>query len=372
MNSEKRNLKIEEVIKEINKDKATVQNMNMKVKHYIRDFLEGDIIKPNIQRDEQYTDKKKSAIIESIFRGIPIPPLCIIHRVKGTNVGKQELVDGLQRTSSIIGYINGDFPLKDMQYYKALEGLKFKDLPMELQDTINSYELLFYKITEKEDTDENFVRDVFVAINKGSEQLSLQQIREAIYYGEFIEALRNFAKENEEWIQDTITRPSEGMSKKKGEHLEFILGCIANADLYFQSGMTKMSINNGDKIDMYLRKNQNNEEANNILQECKNILDFIKNEIGYEYLMTQQYKNKYIEKNRKYAQIGKKIIISLYTLLKTNTLNMEKIRKDKDNFRKTIGEIIGTDKFNEVNRKAKGGYTHIMQKFVEGLSKDFA
>ena len=368
MNNEKRNLKIEEVVREISDNKTKVEHEVIAVKYYINEFKNGEIIKPNIQREEQYSAKKKSAIIESIFRGIPIPPLCLIERVDNSI----ELVDGLQRTSSIAGYINGDFSLKDMQYYKVLEGLKFEDLPVELQNRINSYTLHFSKIIEKSDSDANFVRDVFVAINKGSEQLSLQQIREAIYYGEFIEALRNFAKENEEWIQDTITRPSEGMSKKKGEHLEFILGCIANADLYFQSGMTKMSINNGDKIDIYLRKNQNNEEANNILQECKNILDFIKNEIGYEYLMTQQYKNKYIEKNRKYAQIGKKIIISLYTLLKTNTLSMEKIGKDKDNFRKTIGEIIGTDKFNEVNRKAKGGYTHIMQKFIEGLSKDFA
>ena len=368
MNKKERELKIKEVAEEIVKDKASVGSENIEVRHYVRDLSEGEIIKPNIQRDEQYSVKKKSAIIESIFRGIPIPPLCIIERCGG----KKELVDGLQRTSSIVGYVNGEFPLRDMQYYKVLEGLYFKELPVDVQAVIKNYKLYFQKITEKPDTDKNFVRDVFVAINKGSEELSLQQIREAVYYGDFIEGLRNFAKENEKWIQDTIIRPSEGISKKKGQHLEIILGCIANADLYFQSGITKMSINNGDKIDMYLRKNQNNEEVNNILQECKSILDFIKNEIGYEYLMTQQYKNKYIEKNGKHVQIGKKIIICLYTLLKTNTLSMEKIRKDKDNFRKTIGEIIGTDEFNEVNRKAKGGYTHIMKKFIEGLSKDFA
>lgn len=366
MNKKERELKIKEVAEEIVKDKASVGSENIEVRHYIRDLSEEEIVKPNIQRDEQYSVKKKSAIIESIFRGIPIPPLCIIERCGG----KKELVDGLQRTSSIVGYVNGEFPLRGMQYYKVLEGLYFKELPTDVQAVIKNYKLYFQKITEKPDTDKNFVRDVFVAINKGSEELSLQQIREAVYYGEFIEELRNFAKENDKWIQDTIVKPSEGISKKKGQHLELILGCIANADLYFQSGVTKMSINNGDKIDMYLRKNQNNEEANNILQECKSILDFIKNEIGYKCLMTQDYKRKYNE--TKYIQIGRKIIICLYTLLKTNTLSMEKIRKDKDNFRRVIGNIVGTEEFNSVNRKSKGGYKYITQKFIEGLSKDFA
>ena len=59
MNSEKRNLKIEEVAREISDNKTKVEHEVIAVKYYINEFKNGEIIKPNIQRKSIIMKKNK-------------------------------------------------------------------------------------------------------------------------------------------------------------------------------------------------------------------------------------------------------------------------------------------------------------------------
>ncbi|UOG40021.1 DUF262 domain-containing protein (plasmid) [Leptospira noguchii] len=55
------------------------------------------IIDPDFQRFFRWTPQQKTNLIESILLGIPIPSIFVYQREDG----KRELVDGLQRVSTV-------------------------------------------------------------------------------------------------------------------------------------------------------------------------------------------------------------------------------------------------------------------------------
>ena len=58
------------------------------------------IIHPEYQRLFRWTDTQKTALIESILLGIPIPPIFVAEDENGV----WEVVDGLQRLSTIVSF----------------------------------------------------------------------------------------------------------------------------------------------------------------------------------------------------------------------------------------------------------------------------
>ena len=93
-----------------------------------------------------------------------------------------EVLDGQQRTISICEYINGGFSI-NYQYFHNLE----KDE----QDQILNYKLMIYfcKGTDKEKL------EWFKTINIAGEKLTDQELRNAIYTGEWLtDAKRYFSK----------------------------------------------------------------------------------------------------------------------------------------------------------------------------------
>lgn len=62
-------------------------------------YKEGEmIIRPEFQRFFRWSQVQKSNLVESILLGIPIPSIFVAQ----TESGKWELVDGLQRVSTIL------------------------------------------------------------------------------------------------------------------------------------------------------------------------------------------------------------------------------------------------------------------------------
>ena len=59
------------------------------------------VINPEFQRLFRWTNFQKSRLIESILLGIPIPPIFVYERTDG----KWELVDGLQRISTVLEFM---------------------------------------------------------------------------------------------------------------------------------------------------------------------------------------------------------------------------------------------------------------------------
>ncbi|WP_254845893.1 DUF262 domain-containing protein, partial [Xanthomonas axonopodis] len=60
------------------------------------------IIRPEYQRLFRWTIEQRSRLIESIVLGLPIPPIFLIEGQSGI----LELIDGLQRTSSVLQFLD--------------------------------------------------------------------------------------------------------------------------------------------------------------------------------------------------------------------------------------------------------------------------
>lgn len=132
-----------------------------------------------------WDDLKKSLLVHSMLVGFVIPPFYMTKENKGTRdaknrpVSNYSCIDGQHRLRSLFSFINDEFPLHeetpdveiDGDEYK-LAGLKFSELPEEIQQMITSYTFTIYNLEEC--TDEE-IEEMFFRLNNGS-NLSKTQI----------------------------------------------------------------------------------------------------------------------------------------------------------------------------------------------------
>src|SRR6516164_11024265 len=84
------------------KRRVTTDAYQMSFGEIVNLYQEKDlIINPEFQRLFRWTNYQKSRLIESILLGIPIPPIFVYERTDG----KWELVDGLQRVSTVLEFM---------------------------------------------------------------------------------------------------------------------------------------------------------------------------------------------------------------------------------------------------------------------------
>jgi uncharacterized protein with ParB-like and HNH nuclease domain len=95
------------------------------------------VIKPAFQRYFRWDEEQKTRFIESILLGIPIPPIFVAEDGDGV----WELVDGLQRISTVISFFGilksedegirkkNDWILTEGERVEALEGFNYQSLP---------------------------------------------------------------------------------------------------------------------------------------------------------------------------------------------------------------------------------------------------
>ena len=106
-------------------------------------------LQPDFQRGEIWTVQKKKKLIDSILRGWKIPPIHVVpnkHNVDEVLDGQQRLAairDFYDNIISIDGYIE---PLDPV--IEQLDGLHYRDLPVEWQRKVRQYSILVVRLTE--------------------------------------------------------------------------------------------------------------------------------------------------------------------------------------------------------------------------------
>ena len=84
---------------------SKAQYSTLHIKHMVEDRGEL-VINPDFQRHHVWKPKQKIELVESILMGIPIPAIYLFE----TKDGKKQVVDGQQRISSILEFLNNAFP----------------------------------------------------------------------------------------------------------------------------------------------------------------------------------------------------------------------------------------------------------------------
>ncbi len=174
---------------------------------------------PGFQRNDVWETKQKYELIESILMGIPLP---VIYLFEDKNAKKQ-MVDGRQRITSIVDYMNNHFALQDLKILPAFNGKKFRDLDSTYQNKIEEYQLHAYVIEPP--TPEQVKYDIFDRVNRGGTELNTQEMRNALYYGKSTEMLKtlarleSFRRATDKKIDDTRMRAQYAILRLIGFYL---------------------------------------------------------------------------------------------------------------------------------------------------------
>lgn len=141
-----------------------------------------------IQRNEAWSDYQKSDLIHTILYGYYIFPVL----VQDSNDGKKWFLDGKQRITTLMTYINGDWQLSKKTktvYGHKIAGMKFKDLPEEMQEEIldRTITLVRMKNMTEPERDEMFVKQ-----NSGSPLTRIELTR--AMHSELITSINQLSK----------------------------------------------------------------------------------------------------------------------------------------------------------------------------------
>jgi len=134
---------------------------------------------------------KKSRFIESILLRLPLP---VFYFYGDETEGEWEVIDGLQRLSTIKDFvIDNNLILTNLEYLKDLHGLTFSQLPGELQTRIEEATITAYIITPN--TPEEVKYTLFRRINTAALILKPQEIRHALNQGLPANLLKELSQE---------------------------------------------------------------------------------------------------------------------------------------------------------------------------------
>lgn len=135
------------------------------------------VIDPDFQRGNVWDIKQKRELVESVLMGIPLPMIYLFE----SKDGRRQVVDGRQRITTMLDFLNGKFQLKDLKILEEFNNCCFSDLSPKMQGVFEDFQLYFYIIQPP--TPERIKYDIFDRVNRGGSRLNNQEMRNALYQG---------------------------------------------------------------------------------------------------------------------------------------------------------------------------------------------
>lgn len=212
--------------------------------------LDGKLtIQPEYQRHYIYNDGKRDvAVIESLLKGYPIG-LIYFNR---TTDGRYEVLDGQQRITSFGRFVTGKFAIKDtndnVQY--------FSGLPEELQQQILQSSLLIYEC----EGEEKEIKEWFKTINIVGIPLKEQELLNAIYSGEFVNAAKR------------VFSNSQNAETQKWSH--YIKGDVKRQD-YLAKALEWVCNSKNMSIEAYMSLHRHDASINELEQYFRSVIDWV-------------------------------------------------------------------------------------------------
>lgn len=205
-------------------------------------------IQPEYQRHYIYNDGKRDvAVIESLLKGYPIG-LIYFNR---TSDGRFEVLDGQQRITSFGRFVTGKFAI----IYGGREEY-FSGLPVEEQQKIMQSPLLVYEC----EGEEREIKEWFKTINITGIPLNEQELRNAIYSGEFVTAAKR------------VFSNSQNAEVQKWSH--YVKGDVKRQD-YLAEALKWVCAGKGMTIDAYMSKHRRDTSIGELDNYFRSVIDWV-------------------------------------------------------------------------------------------------
>ncbi|MFF0753356.1 DUF262 domain-containing protein [Streptomyces sp. NPDC004267] len=175
------------------------------------------ILQPEYQRQAVWPERAKVSLMETILLGYPIPEIYLSYETTPEGEQTASVVDGQQRLTSLLAFLNNKFPLdglEDEKLKEKFEGKLFKELPDDVRQEFFQYRFPIRRLSNLAD---EFVRAVFARVNRVNMVLTEQELRNALLPGPFNDFLKDCATHQ----LSTVSGVFSGERRKRGGDLEF-------------------------------------------------------------------------------------------------------------------------------------------------------
>lgn len=306
------------------------------IKEIYTSVKDGDIIlNPEYQRNYVYDVKRASKVIESILLEIPLPAIFANEEQDGS----MEIIDGVQRITSIIKFINGEYKLTGLDILSEYNNKTFKNFTEEQKRIFRQKSLRIIKF--KKDCSENIKFEIFLRLNQGSVNLNNQELRNCMYRGYFNDKIKEIAK------LPIITQMFKFDANKIDRYLieEYILRGLVF--LNYDSLIKKKFLNNNMNELMRMFKNDK-ESVDKIVREYLEILNKIKSILG-----KNAFRHDFLNDGKFIAAHHDSLLLVFKEYSKHSLI------ANKDKIKKAFKEEFKTNSFIELTKSQSSNYKNV-------------
>ncbi len=173
------------------------------------------------QREYVWPRPKADRFIESLLLGLPVPGIFLVKEPSGVLL----VLDGHQRLHTLGSYyegeINGDVYKLGTDVQERFSGKRYKDLDVEDRRRLDDSIIHATVVRQDEPSeDQSSIYVIFERLNTGGVNLQPQEIRVALYQGEFVKVLKDLN-------EDSAWRELYGPKSKRLKDMEMILRFFA-------------------------------------------------------------------------------------------------------------------------------------------------
>ncbi len=201
-------------------------------------------IRPPYQREFVYKEAQRNAVVDTILKKRPLNLMYWAINDEGT----YEIIDGQQRTISICQYKNNDF---------SIDGRIFDNLTSEEKQRFRDYKLLVYTC----EGEEKEKLEWFETINIAGEELTKQELRNAVYTGP--------------WVTDAKKYFSKRQCKAHNIGKDYLKGAV-NRQEYLETAILWATISTGETIEGYMSRHQHEKSAEPLLDHFEQVIEWVK------------------------------------------------------------------------------------------------
>ena len=227
----------------------------MSIGEIVTMYVNGEIvIDPEFQRLFRWDIGQKSKLIESLLLGIPLPSIFVFEKADGA----WELIDGLQRISTILEFMgllrdpDGNLlppsVLESTKYLPSLHNAMWEtseivaDVPVNDQKPIDKTHQLAIRRGRlgveilKRPSDDNTKFDLFQRLNAGGSPANAQELRNCIMLminGDYFRAVKAAA---EQPFFQTVISITEDQAERQ-RHLEMAVRFLVHAEVPYNSSL---------------------------------------------------------------------------------------------------------------------------------------